>query len=76
MFDAWIDALQKHKDTYLWLLDEGEDMKRNMLSYIDKRIDKNNICRELRERDMSEFATLILHWILEYIMAIPLLLKY
>ena len=43
MFDAWIDILQKHEDTYLWLLDEGEDMKRNILSYIDRRIDQKRI---------------------------------
>ena len=50
MFDAWIDILQKHKNTYLWLLDEGEDMRKNILSYVDKRIDqeKNNFCRESR----------------------------
>ena len=43
MFDAWMDILQKHEDTYLWLLDEGEDMKRNILSYIDRRIDQKRI---------------------------------
>ena len=43
MFDAWIDILQRHKNTYLWLLDEGEDMRKNILSYVDKRIDKKRI---------------------------------
>ena len=43
MFDAWIDILQKHKNTYLWLLDEGEDMRKNILSHVDKRIDKKRI---------------------------------
>ena len=43
MFDAWIDILQKHKNTYLWLLDEGEDMRKNLLSYLDKRIDQKRI---------------------------------
>ena len=43
MFDAWMDILQKHDDTHLWLLDEGEDMRKNILSYIDKRIDQKRI---------------------------------
>ena len=43
MFDAWIDILQKHKDTYLWLLDEGEDMRKNILSYVDKCIDQKRV---------------------------------
>ena len=43
MFDTWVDILQKNKATYLWLLDEGEDMKKNILSYIDSRIDKERI---------------------------------
>ena len=43
MFNAWIEILQKHKTTYLWLLDEGEDMKKNILSYVDNRVDKNRI---------------------------------
>ena len=34
---------QKHKNTYLWLLDEGEDMRKNILSHVDKRIDKKRI---------------------------------
>ena len=43
MFDAWIDILQRHDDTYLWLLDEGEDMKKNILSFVNKRIDQKKI---------------------------------
>ena len=43
MFDVWVEILQKHEATYLWLLDEGEDMKKNILSYLDNRIDKERI---------------------------------
>ncbi len=61
MFDAWIDILQKHEDTYLWLLDEGEDMKRNILSYIDKRIDQKRIIfaeRVERERHLARIRNI------------------
>ncbi len=61
MFDAWIDILQKHKDTYLWLLDEGEDMKRNILSYIDRRIDQKRIIfaeRVERERHLARIRNI------------------
>ena len=61
MFDAWIDILQKHEDTYLWLLDEGEDMKRNILSYIDKRIDQKRIIfaeRVDRERHLARIRNI------------------
>ena len=40
MFDAWIDILQTHENTYLWLLDEGEDMRKNLLSYLDNALIK------------------------------------
>ena len=43
MFEAWVEILQKHETAYLWLLDEGEDMKKNILSYLDNRIDKERI---------------------------------
>ncbi len=43
MFDAWVEILQKNKATYLWLLDEGEAMKKNILSYLDNRVDKERI---------------------------------
>jgi len=43
MFDIWVEILQNHEATYLWLLDEGEDMKKNILSYLDNRIDKERI---------------------------------
>ena len=61
MFDAWIDILQKHEDTYLWLLDEGEDMKRNILSYIDKRISQKRIIfaeRVERERHLARIRNI------------------
>ena len=61
MFDAWIDILQKHEDTYLWLLDEGEDMKRNILSYIDRRIDQKRIIfaeRVERERHLARIRNI------------------
>ncbi len=43
MFDAWVKILQENKAAYLWLLNEGEDMKKNILSYLDNRIDKERI---------------------------------
>ena len=61
MFDAWIEILQKHEDTYLWLLDEGEDMKRNILSYIDKRISQKRIIfaeRVERERHLARIRNI------------------
>ena len=61
MFDAWMDILQKHEDTYLWLLDEGEYMKRNILSYIDKRIDQKRIIfaeRVERERHLARIRNI------------------
>ena len=61
MFDAWIDILQKHKNTYLWLLDEGEDMRKNLLSYLDKRIDQKRIIfaeRVDRERHLARIRNI------------------
>ena len=61
MFDAWMDILQRHEDTYLWLLNEGEDMKRNILSYIDKRIDQKRIIfaeRVDRERHLARIRNI------------------
>ena len=61
MFDAWIDILQKHKNTYLWLLDEGEDMRKNLLSYLDKRIDQKRIIfaeRVDRERHLARIKNI------------------
>ena len=61
MFDAWIDILQKHEDTYLWLLDEGENMKRNILSYTGKRIDQKRIIfaeRVDRERHLARIRNI------------------
>ena len=61
MFDAWIDILQKHEDTYLWLLDDGEHMKRNILSYTGKRIDQKRIIfaeRVDRERHLARIRNI------------------
>ena len=61
MFDAWIDILQTHKNTYLWLLDEGEDMRKNLLSYLDKRIDQKRIIfaeRVDRERHLARIKNI------------------
>ena len=61
MFEAWIDILQKNKDAYLWLLDEGEDMKKNILSYIDGQIDEKRIIfaeRVSRERHLERICNI------------------
>tara|TARA_B100000242_G_scaffold56787_1_gene34001 strand:+ start:535 stop:2235 length:1701 start_codon:yes stop_codon:yes gene_type:complete len=61
MFDAWIDILQTHENTYLWLLDEGEDMRKNLLSYLDKRIDQKRIIfaeRVDRERHLARIKNI------------------
>ena len=61
MFDVWVEILQKHEATYLWLLDEGEDMKKNILSYLDNRIDKERIIfaeRVDRETHLSRICNI------------------
>ena len=61
MFDAWMDILKIHDDTYLWLLDEGEDMRKNILSYVDKRIDQKRIIfaeRVDREKHLSRICNI------------------
>jgi len=42
-FNIWIDILKENKDTYLWLLDEGSEMRNNILTFIDNRIDSKRI---------------------------------
>ncbi len=42
-FNIWIDILRENKDTYLWLLDEGSEMRNNILTFIDNRIDSKRI---------------------------------
>ena len=61
MFDAWIDILQVHKNTFLWLLDEGEEMRKNILSYVDRRIDQKRIIfaeRVDRERHLARIMNI------------------
>ena len=48
--------IQKHKTSYLWLLDEGEDMKKNIKSLRKIIVDKNRIIfaeRVDRQRHIS-----------------------
>ena len=42
-FNIWIDIMQEHENTCLWLLDEGSEMKNNILNFIENRIDSNRI---------------------------------
>ena len=37
-FDIWINIMKNHENTYLWLLDYGDEMKQNIDKFIDKRI--------------------------------------
>ena len=42
-FNIWIDIMQEHENTCLWLLDEGPEMKNNILNFIENRVDSNRI---------------------------------
>ncbi len=42
-FNIWIDIMQEHENTCLWLLDEGSEMKNNILNFIENRVDSNRI---------------------------------
>jgi len=42
-FNIWIEILRDYKNTCLWLLDEGNEMKNNILEFIDNRIDSNRL---------------------------------
>ena len=42
-FDIWINIMKNHENTYLWLLDNGLEMKENINKFIDKRIDLKRI---------------------------------
>ena len=37
-FDIWINIMKNHENTYLWLLDYGDEMKQNINKFIAKRI--------------------------------------
>ncbi len=42
-FNIWIEVLQKYDNTYLWLLDEGAEMRENLIAYGKKYIDSTRI---------------------------------
>ena len=42
-FDIWLRIMKNHDSTYLWLLDYGLDMKKNINKFIGKRIDPKRI---------------------------------
>ncbi len=42
-FTIWIDILSQHNNTYLWLLDEGPEMRDNIFKFIDNKVDHNRI---------------------------------
>ena len=42
-FDIWINIMKNHENTYLWLLDNGVEMKQNINKFIAKRIDLKRI---------------------------------
>ncbi len=42
-FNIWLDILSKYDNTYLWLLDEGHEMKKNIFHFINNRISSERI---------------------------------
>ncbi len=42
-FNIWINILKQHENTYLWLLDEGYEMKNNIMRFSDNMIDKERV---------------------------------
>ncbi len=42
-FEIWLNIMKNHENTYLWLLDYGNEMKENINKFIDKRIDSKRI---------------------------------
>tara|TARA_B100001113_G_scaffold72365_1_gene56019 strand:- start:4237 stop:5937 length:1701 start_codon:yes stop_codon:yes gene_type:complete len=42
-FSIWIDILYEYENTYLWLLDEGKEMKDNIISFINNKINIDRI---------------------------------
>ena len=42
-FDIWINIMTNHKNTYLWLLDYGDEMKHNIDKFINRRVDPKRI---------------------------------
>lgn len=43
LFEIWLQIIQKHDNTYLWLLDENEEMKKNINNFVDDRINLKRI---------------------------------
>lgn len=42
-FDIWINIMKNNNNTFLWLLDYGFEMKQNINTFVDERIDSNRI---------------------------------
>ena len=42
-FNIWMEILKKYDDTYLWLLDEGADMRANIKACSENYVDSNRI---------------------------------
>ncbi len=42
-FDIWINVLQRYDNTCLWLLDYGDEMRKNINNFIDNRIESERI---------------------------------
>ena len=60
MFDVWLQILQKHDNTYLWLLDENEEMKKNINTFVGDRVDLKRIIYAKR-LDYPEHLSRIQH---------------
>ena len=60
LFEIWIQILQKHGNTYLWLLDENEEMKKNINNFVSNRIDLKRIIYAKR-LDYREHLSRIQH---------------
>ena len=43
LFNTWIEILESNRNTCLWILDEGEEMKRNIVNFVNNRIETNRI---------------------------------
>ena len=60
LFEIWLQIIQKHDNTYLWLLDENDEMKKNINNFIGNRIDLKRIIYAKR-LDYPEHLSRIQH---------------
>ena len=60
LFEIWLQIIQKHDNTYLWLLDENDEMKKNINNFIGDRIDLKRIIYAKR-LDYPEHLSRIQH---------------